>query len=645
MEAGNMSLCDFKDKKFSSLRDVANASLCTFDSPSKNHLNVSIKNLFASFGLTPPSNICRSGSRDALWFSKKFEKKMAALEDDVSSSPLTRFQRAVPLRQSKLIAGPFRATQIWNDVIEQLKEKVEIKKRRYKLKNYESCFTGTNAADVVLHYLVNNQDSFCNPTREKAVKLCQTLMEKKVFLPVGCKESDTMKHLFEDSSNKLYHFCGIHNINNKENDGYSDSDDEIDCRDDICETTIDERDDSLYTPQKLIRVNPDIETSLLDEDIVCNPSSAEKPGYDLTDSNLVSRKRKNLDSSLRNHKRQKLCLTPSTSSSSTDTYNDEYISDEKISEVEREIALCQLLTLVDISFLDGVLTEEKQDKQKRKVVKPHRSGIVSNIVAKQWSMKCSARSASHTDPFMRSALDCIAHIPRGVSKFDTDFSKGNDPVTKLQAYNMICEHYAMRPDSIFPERFLDLNLSIIKLILSERYDSALHAMQLNMILLPGRQREELRRLLEFLSVAVSDTSLNLDPQGDNEQTVLNNFSDCILKHKGLPKDLSIAVVQFLIKYASRVFTLPSGFKERVDSRIEELKEGVVPVVTETVFCEQLPVSEYQRQTEDFTQQSLVNMMNLIIDNTKMALKEKKQKLRQFKKIHPEIYSKHFTDMV
>jgi len=67
--------------------------------------------------------------------------------------------------------GPFRATQIWNEVIEHLKEKVELKKRRYKLKNYNDSFTGTDAVDVVLHYLLRDQDTFCNLSREKAVKV------------------------------------------------------------------------------------------------------------------------------------------------------------------------------------------------------------------------------------------------------------------------------------------------------------------------------------------------------------------------------------------------------------------------------------------------------------------------------------------
>jgi hypothetical protein len=72
--------------------------------------------------------------------------------------------------------GPFRATQIWNEVIDHLKEKVELKKRRYKLRNYEDCFTGTDAVDVVLHYLLSDQDTFCNLSREKAVKVSVIFM-------------------------------------------------------------------------------------------------------------------------------------------------------------------------------------------------------------------------------------------------------------------------------------------------------------------------------------------------------------------------------------------------------------------------------------------------------------------------------------
>ena len=44
-----------------------------------------------------------SGSTDALWFSSKYEKKMAALDENIPGSP--KFQSTVPLKQSKLITG------------------------------------------------------------------------------------------------------------------------------------------------------------------------------------------------------------------------------------------------------------------------------------------------------------------------------------------------------------------------------------------------------------------------------------------------------------------------------------------------------------------------------------------------------------
>ena len=176
--------------------------------------------------------------------------------------------------------------------------------------------------------------------------------------------------------------------------------------------------------------------------------------------------------------------------------------------MKKETALCQLLTIIELSFLDGVLTEEKQSK---KLSKPLHGSVVSNILAKQWNQHCLT-NGPHRDPFMHAALNCIAHIPRGISKFDTDFTKSCDPVTKLQAFNMISEYFAMRADPLFPERFIDLNMSVMNLVLQEKDLSALQAMQLVMMLLPDRQREELKRLLKFMAAAAEDNELQLDAQ-------------------------------------------------------------------------------------------------------------------------------------
>ncbi|NXS67994.1 DEPD4 protein, partial [Pandion haliaetus] len=106
--------------------------------------------------------------------------------------------------------GPFQATQLWNSIIHALHSQVEIKRRRQHLKTYKNCFTGSNAVDVVLSHLMQSMYLSCNDiSRLKGVRVCQVLMDHKVFEPVGAKlylfknEKETE---FEDTNTSLYKF-------------------------------------------------------------------------------------------------------------------------------------------------------------------------------------------------------------------------------------------------------------------------------------------------------------------------------------------------------------------------------------------------------------------------------------------------------
>lgn len=79
-------------------------------------------------------------------------------------------------------------------------------------------------------------------------------MDKNIFRPVGSKETDTVKHLFEDSSSKLYHFNGMNEEkeNSATGSGHIDSEDETEGRLETYET-IAEGDDSMCTPPELLR--------------------------------------------------------------------------------------------------------------------------------------------------------------------------------------------------------------------------------------------------------------------------------------------------------------------------------------------------------------------------------------------------------
>ncbi|KAM7113824.1 DEP domain-containing protein 4 isoform 6-T13 [Molossus nigricans] len=107
-------------------------------------------------------------------------------------------------------SGPFQATQLWDGIIHSLQTQVEIKRRRHHLRTYKDCFTGSDAVDVVLSHLMQNMCLSSNDiSRLKGVRLCQVLMNHKVFQPVGVKLFKNEKELeFEDSNNSLYRFLG-----------------------------------------------------------------------------------------------------------------------------------------------------------------------------------------------------------------------------------------------------------------------------------------------------------------------------------------------------------------------------------------------------------------------------------------------------
>lgn len=104
---------------------------------------------------------------------------------------------------------PFRATYIWNSIISNLQSQVEVKHRRHNLKSYHDCFLGSEAVDVVLSHITLSRFFGDEAVpRHKAVRLCQVLMDSKVFEPVGGKVfgKEKKRDKFEDSSVSLYRF-------------------------------------------------------------------------------------------------------------------------------------------------------------------------------------------------------------------------------------------------------------------------------------------------------------------------------------------------------------------------------------------------------------------------------------------------------
>lgn len=100
--------------------------------------------------------------------------------------------------------APFKATKIWNELIEHLQTKVEQRRRRWKFQYYENCFRGGDVVEVLHAYVQNNPDLSKDATRSQVRSLCQILLERRVIECV-CTVENGKKDNFEDN-NKLYRF-------------------------------------------------------------------------------------------------------------------------------------------------------------------------------------------------------------------------------------------------------------------------------------------------------------------------------------------------------------------------------------------------------------------------------------------------------
>ena len=67
-------------------------------------------------------------------------------------------------------------------------------------------------------------------------------------------------------------------------------------------------------------------------------------------------------------------------------------------------------------------------------------------------------------------------------------------------------------------------------------------------------------------------------------------------------------------------------------------------ISETSYCRQITQAEFLRQQQETTEQGIIQLMNNILDDINMSLKDKQKRVKQFQKTYPLIYMKHFSDI-
>ncbi|KAM8938691.1 DEP domain-containing protein 7 isoform 2-T2 [Pelodytes ibericus] len=487
---------------------------------------------------------------------------------------------------------PFRATYIWTSIIRALHTQVEVKKRRHYLKSHHDCFIGSEAVDVVFAHLVQHKYfGDADIPRSKVVRVCQALMDCKVFESVltSCVFGKEKKRsVFEDSSCSLYRFITGSSIPGSPV----------------------EKVNGRCVPQRYSR-------SAGFQSAPLQSQSLE----DLWDN---------------------LSLTPADPANINLSVD---LPPKVLAEVWQEQTIRRLLQLVELPILDSLL-EKNTVAPKTQQTKSEELIITTNYLDREI---LKAFSESQADEWISSAVDCLEFLPDhmvvDVSR-NLPEQQNKDEKWKLLLFETISQYYNQSREPLVTNQFFDIHTGIAELLVNGKNEQALEASQLCLKLLNAQHREEFRCLLYFMAVASRPTEFRLQEESENRMTVKRMFSKAIVNHKILSKGKSDLLVLFLVDHHKDVFKIPATLHKMVSDKLAAIQQGRDPDKdTGYVFCQRVDKAEFDSAVQQTTRSELWALLKTIYENSKLSPKEKKRLLGQFYKSHPDIFIQYFGDRV
>ncbi|KAM8883646.1 DEP domain-containing protein 4 [Synchiropus picturatus] len=506
-------------------------------------------------------------------------------------------------------SGPFGATQLWHSIIHALHTQVEVRRCRRHLRIHAETFTGSDAVDAVLSYLMQNV-AFCTSevSRLKAARLCQALMEAKVFEPVGTKLFRRDKDVaFEDSSGSLYRFLDYKGLQSDLHSSSSGS------------KNLTNRQAEMKRSHRS-RLN---ELRTISNPLTVGPSD---------------------------RKVERLLRTINLQPSQNQVPNDaSFLSKTVVEEIWKQQTLLQLLQIVELPMLDCILTSPA--RVHLDAASASQDLVISNTCLERELPE--ALKLSHLDEWLSAAAECLELFPDQLIVVaseqlhqcsEPDSSDEGKMSRKSILFDIIAKYYGGQGRASFLSgRYLDIHVAILKLLGDGKMPEALTASQLCLRLLEPSVRDELRRLLAFMAAAAEPSACRLQKQTDNRALVVRTFQRAVVQSPELTRSQCETLVQFLMDSHTKLFQVPSSLTNAVQATLRTMQRGGdFDSITTFTFCQQVTPQEFEDRREAATLENLKQFLHHISSNNELPVKEKRRLLKEFEKHHPVVFLQHLS---
>ncbi|XP_008584850.1 PREDICTED: DEP domain-containing protein 1A isoform X2 [Galeopterus variegatus] len=490
--------------------------------------------------------------------------------------------------------GPYRATKLWNEVTTSFRAEMPLRKHRQHFKKYGNCFTAGEAVDWLYDLLRNNNNFGPEVTRQQTIQLLRKFLKNHVIEDIkGRWGSENL-----DDNNQLFRFPAT-------------------------------------SPLKTLpRRHPELRKSSID-----NFSRDKDSIFKLRNLSRRTPKKHGLHFSQENTEKIK---NKTISEDQENSVDNREISQEDVEEVWRYIILTYLQTILGVPSLEEIINPKQVIPQyiMYNMANTSKHGVVI--------LQDKSDDLPH---WVLSAMKCLANWPRS-----NDMSNPTYVGFERDVFRTIADYFLDLPEPLLTFEYYELFVNILGLLQPHLERVAISALQLCCLLLPPPNRRKLQLLMRM----VSRMSLNVDMPKLHDamgtrSLVLHTFSRCVLccaEEVDLDELLAARLVSFLMDHHQEILQVPSYLQTAVEKHLDYLKKGhiknpgdgvIAPLPTYS-YCKQISAQEFDEQRVSTSQAAITELLENIIKNKSLPLKEKRKKLKQFQKEYPLIYQKKFPTM-
>ncbi|XP_058887829.1 DEP domain-containing protein 1A-like isoform X2 [Acipenser ruthenus] len=182
---------------------------------------------------------------------------------------------------------------------------------------------------------------------------------------------------------------------------------------------------------------------------------------------------------------------------------------------------------------------------------------------------------------------------------------------------------------------------------------AIEALQLCTLLLPPANRRKLQLLMRMISRMSQNVDMpRLHDAIGTRTLMVQTFSRCVLcceEEVDLDELLATRLVSFLMDHHQEILQVPVYLQNAVQDHINYLKKvqitypetGVSATLPMYSFCRQISTQEFEQQKLSASQAAIADLLESLLKDKNLSIKDKKKKLKQFQKEYPEIYHNRF----